>query len=48
MTMVMMVTLFTVSKEVNTELFSFQSEWEQGLRAMDQAVKDMPRTYHRL
>lgn len=42
------VTLFTISKEVNTELFTFQGEWEQGLRAMDQAVKDMPRTYHRL
>ena len=25
-----------------------KGEWEQGLRAMDQAVKDMPRTSHRL
>lgn len=27
---------------------SFQGEWEAGLRVMDQAVNDMPRTNHRL
>ena len=28
-------------------LFS-QGEWEDGLKAMDQAIHDMPRTNHRL
>ncbi|CAH3151990.1 unnamed protein product [Porites lobata] len=30
------------------QAYADKGEWEQGLRAMDQAVKDMPRTYHRL
>lgn len=30
------------------QAYADKGEWEQGLRAMDQAVKDMPRTSHRL
>ncbi|XP_074608699.1 cilia- and flagella-associated protein 46-like [Acropora palmata] len=30
------------------QAYADKGEWEQGLRAMDQAVKDMPRTHHRL
>ncbi len=28
--------------------FADRGEWESGLRAMDQAISDMPRTNHRL
>ncbi|XP_028390807.1 LOW QUALITY PROTEIN: cilia- and flagella-associated protein 46-like [Dendronephthya gigantea] len=30
------------------EAFADQSQWEEGLRTMDEAVRDMPRTSHRL
>ena len=30
------------------EAFADQNQWEEGLRAMDDAVRDMPRTSHRL
>ncbi|XP_048585353.1 cilia- and flagella-associated protein 46 isoform X2 [Nematostella vectensis] len=30
------------------QAYADKCDWEQGLRAMDQAIKDMPRTHHRL
>ena len=44
----MILSLFVLMRKTSEGFLTYQGEWEQGLRAMDQAVKDMPRTSHRL